>query len=139
MRPLSSHPERQDGRSALSEPSDLRENKGKASYYWGDFGTQRLPPPVTGSQRTSYKFKRSSMGIKYLRMKYIPFTTFPCLRTEELLFSLKSQLPWLPKTFPQMIRIHGGCKLKVTDFLFQLVSIKKHALRGVLQKHRPLA
>lgn len=29
-----------------------------------------------------------------------------------------------------------GCKLKVTDFLFQLVSIKKHDLRGVLQKHR---
>lgn len=49
----SSHPEWQDGQSTLSEPSDLLENKGKASYYWGDFGSQGLPPPVTGSQKTS--------------------------------------------------------------------------------------
>ena len=40
----------------------------------------------TEPTRILNKFKRSSMGIKYLRMKYIPFTTFPCLRTEELLF-----------------------------------------------------
>ena len=40
----------------------------------------------TEPTRVPNKFKRSSMGIKYLRMKYIPFTTFPCLRTEELLF-----------------------------------------------------